>query len=218
MPAAPSAPSVPDRAVGGLLAWRHPRARGAEGRCIGRTDLAVDPRKARRLAHRIRAERRRRLRAGETAAAEVWVSPRERAQAVGRWLARWGWRVHVDARLAELDFGAWDGRAWRDIAWAEVEAWQADLWAARPGGDGEPLSALAARAWDFVDEVRYAGTLRLAVTHGGWLIAAARLARGTQRLDARDWPAPPRHGEMWRVGGDPTRDSVDSGGAGRRSS
>lgn len=205
-------------AGGWLLAWRHPRARGAGGRCIGRTDLDVDPRKARRLAHRLRAEQRRRRRAGEPAVAEVWVSPRERARAVGRWLARWGWRVHVDARLAEMDFGTWDACAWRDIAWAEVEAWQADLWNARPGGDGEPLSALAARAWAFVDEARHAGTLRLAVTHGGWLIAAARLPRGTVRLDARDWPAPPRHGEMLRLGRDPTRNSVDSDGAGRHSS
>ena len=30
--------------------WRHPRPTGHEGRCIGRTDVPVDPRKARRLA------------------------------------------------------------------------------------------------------------------------------------------------------------------------
>ena len=41
-----------------LWCWRHPPARGASGRCIGRTDLRVDPRKAKRLAHRIRRNAR----------------------------------------------------------------------------------------------------------------------------------------------------------------
>ena len=39
--------------------WRHPKPIGAAGRCIGRTDLPVDPRRAKRLAHRIRQHARR---------------------------------------------------------------------------------------------------------------------------------------------------------------
>jgi len=39
--------------------WCHPRATGAAGRCIGRTHLRVDPRRAMRLAHRLRATARR---------------------------------------------------------------------------------------------------------------------------------------------------------------
>ena len=61
-----------------LYAWRHPRAIGAEGRCIGRTDLHVDPRRAKRLAHRIRAlARRQRL------PRIVITSPLQRSRAVG---------------------------------------------------------------------------------------------------------------------------------------
>jgi alpha-ribazole phosphatase len=33
----------------------------------------------------------------------------------GRWLASWGWSHHVDARLIELDFGAWVGQGWTQI-------------------------------------------------------------------------------------------------------
>ena len=33
-----------------LHIWRHPKPVGAAGLCLGRTDLPVDPRKARRLA------------------------------------------------------------------------------------------------------------------------------------------------------------------------
>ncbi len=48
-------------------AWRHPRPRGVAGRCIGRTDVAVDPRKARRLARRIHREALREVAQGQAA-------------------------------------------------------------------------------------------------------------------------------------------------------
>ena len=94
-----------------LLAWRHPPARGAQGRCIGRTDLPVDPRRAKRLAHRIRDRARR---AGLPR--QVVTSPLQRSAAVGRWLARWGWRHRVDPALSEVDFGAWDAKPWAELS------------------------------------------------------------------------------------------------------
>ena len=91
--------------------WRHPRPRGAAGRCIGsRIDLPVDPRKAKRLAHRIRAHARR-----QQLPREVVTSPLRRAADVGRWLKRWGFAWRTDPALREMDFGAWDGKSWRDI-------------------------------------------------------------------------------------------------------
>ncbi len=174
-----------------LWCWRHPRAIGAAGRSIGRTDIAVDQRKARRLAHRVRALARR-----EGLAREVWVSPLARSRDVGRHLARWGWRVHVDVRLAEMDFGCWDGRPWSDIAWAEVEDWQQDLLHHAPGG-GETLAQLAARVQAFVADTTASGAPRLVVGHGGWLNALLQLPRllpPAQALAACDWPAPPGHG------------------------
>jgi len=172
-----------------LWCWRHPRARGADGRCIGRTDLAVDPRRAKRLAHRIRAAAR-----ANGLPREVCVSPLARCRDVGRWLRRWGWRVQVDARLREVDFGHWDGRGWDQIAWAEVEAWQADLLQHAPGG-GESLAALALRVQAFAAEGQ--GT-RLVVSHGGWLNALRVVPPGSAKLAAKDWPAPPRHGALLR--------------------
>lgn len=174
-----------------LWCWRHPRAIGAAGRCIGRTDIPVHPRKARRLAHRVRALARR-----QGLPREVWVSPLVRSRDVGRQLARWGWRVQVDARLSELDFGHWDGRPWSDIAWDEVESWQNDLLRHAPGG-GESLARLAARVQAFVAETAASGAPRLLVGHGGWLNVLLHLPRWlppAQRLAASDWPAPPRHG------------------------
>lgn len=165
-----------------LYAWRHPRAKGAEGRCIGRTDLPVDPRRAKRLAHRIRALARR-----QGLPRIVITSPLQRSRAVGRWLAGWGWQHRVDPALAEMDFGAWDGQAWSNISKAAFDAWCDDFLHHAPGG-GEPLQALLARVRSFDP-----GPARVLVTHGGWLSAAQwQAARGGQPPAAAHWPAPPK--------------------------
>ena len=175
---------------GQLWLWRHPKARGAAGRCIGRSDLRVDPRKAKRLAHRIRATARR-----QALPHMLWVSPLQRSRAVGHWLARWGWTVRVDARLRELDFGRWDGRAWADIPWAEVQAWEADLLHHAPGG-GESLAQLSRRVQAFAGEG--AAAARLVVSHGGWINTLLHVPPGCSRLAPADWPAAPPHGALRR--------------------
>lgn len=187
--------------AGVLWCWRHPKARDAAGRCIGRTDLAVDPRKAKRLAHRIRRSARQ-----HGLRREVWVSTLRRAADVGAWLRRWGWVLHVDARLCEMDFGTWEGRRWADIAWAEVEAWQADLLHHAPGG-GETLAQVAQRVQAFradacADSGAHAAAgaaPRLLVTHGGWLNAGLHVLAGCSRIDPATWPAAPRHGSLSRL-------------------
>jgi alpha-ribazole phosphatase len=176
-----------------LWLWRHPPAIGAAGRCIGRTDLPVDRRKARRLAHRIRAEARR-----HGLPREVWTSPLARSAAVGRCLRGWGWRWTVDARLAEMDFGRWEGRPWAEVPCDEVLAWQHALLHHAPGG-GESLAALAARARAFVAEAAEAAGgpgARLVVGHGGWINALCHVAPDALQVDAARWPAPPKHGAL----------------------
>jgi alpha-ribazole phosphatase len=175
-----------------LWCWRHPKAWGTAGRCIGRSDVPVDPRKAKRLAHRIRVAAR-----AAALPKVVAVSPLRRCREVGRWLHRWGWRVRVDARLLELDFGAWDGQAWNDIAWAEVQAWQTDFLHHRPGG-GEALIAIAQRAREFLADP---GRPALAVGHGGWMNALRCVSADATFVDAAGWPAPPRHGSCQRLTG-----------------
>ncbi|WP_295637910.1 histidine phosphatase family protein [uncultured Methylibium sp.] len=174
-----------------LIAWRHPRPRGAEGRCIGaRTDLPVDPRKAKRLAHRIRRTARR-----EGLPREVAVSPLRRCRDVGRWLRRWGFKCVVDARLIECDFGRWDGRRWDDIAREEIDAWAADLHDYRPGG-GESVAMLLER----VRAVLRDAPAGLLVTHGGWVSGWIWLRdAGAVRATASDWPAAPRWGVAVRL-------------------
>lgn len=173
--------------------FRHPRPRGHEGRCIGRTDLPVDPRRARRLARRIRRE----------AARQGWppvvcTSPLQRACRVGRLLRRWGWQHQVHAALSEADFGAWDGQRWTDIDRTEVDAWVADFAGHAPGG-GESLRSLLHRVAAWQPPVPQA----VVVGHAGWMLAARWLATHApgEWPRADQWPRPPAYGECWLLGG-----------------
>lgn len=169
-----------------LYAWRHPRARGAEGRCIGRTELPVDARKTKRLARRIAMQARR-----LGLPREVLTSPRHRCRDVGRCLRRLGWRHRVDPMLAELDFGRWDGQPWHAMARQDIDAWTQDFVNHAPGG-GESLASLLARVRGFEP-----GNARVVVTHGGWLSAALWLGQHGLRPPTADaWPAAPATARM----------------------
>ena len=172
-----------------IRVWRHPKPRGVAGRCIGRTDVPIDPRKAKNLAHRIRTWARR-----QGAARVVITSPLQRGVDVGRCLAGWGWEHRVDARLNEVDFGEWDGRRWDQIGAQAVDAWCFDFAHHAPGG-GESVSALLQRCRQFIDELSPAGAL--VVGHAGWISAALWLqgAAGDAPTPA-SWPRAVGYGEM----------------------
>ena len=164
-----------------LVVWRHPQPLGVAGRCIGRTDVVVDPRKAKRLAHRVRQWARR-----HAAPRIVHTSPLRRSADVGRWLAAWGWQHHVDARLSELDFGTWDGQPWDAIGASAVGAW-CDDFALHAPGDGEPVAQLLRRCRSFAEQHVGASTCCV-VGHAGWISAALWLHQGAGLPGASDWP------------------------------
>jgi alpha-ribazole phosphatase len=173
-----------------LWVWRHPRALGTAGRCIGHIDVPVDPRRAKRLAHRVRAQARR-----LGLPRVVLTSPLQRCHAVGCWLRRWGWSHRMDPALIEADFGAWDGRRWADIAQADVDAWCADFLHHAPGG-GESLHTFIQRvqAWQAPE------TPVCIVGHAGWMLARRLLTTGQAwPVRADQWPAPPAHGTRWTL-------------------
>ncbi len=165
---------------------RHGVAAGAEGRCIGRTDLPLAP--------------------GADAAlirlAAAWPAPRpprlvssdlRRARESAALLAAaWGRAepVPADSRLAEMDFGAWDGRTWADLERDDgpaLGAWMAAWQDARtPGGEGFGDVIARAAAWlaDAVAAARADGAGELvAVAHAGsiraLLVHALDLPRGS---------------------------------------
>jgi alpha-ribazole phosphatase len=177
-----------------LHVWRHPKPIGALGLCLGRTDRPIDRRKAKRLAHRIRAHARR-----HRLARCVMTSQLQRSATVGQVLARWGWRHTVDPRLDEFDFGAWDGRPWAEVAPHELDAWIRDFAGYRAGG-GESVSALLERCGAFIAEGTAAGE-RCVVGHAGWISAARWLhANGDAAPQAPTWPAAVAYGRKVTLG------------------
>jgi alpha-ribazole phosphatase len=168
--------------VTGAFIWRHPQPHGAHGRCIGITDLPIDRRRAKRLAHRMRHAVRR-----EGGPREVMTSPLQRCADVGRWLRRWGFQHRIDPRLSELDFGAWDGQPWANIGASAVDAWCADF-ATHTPGQGESVEALMARCRDWLGEK---GDHEVCVVaHAGWINAMRWVVTGKAApYLAADWPA-----------------------------
>ena len=176
--------------AGAIYAFRHPRPNGATGRCIGRTDLAVDRRRAKRLARRAQTLQRR-LQLPRT----VTTSALQRCANVGRWLRRWGWRHTVDASLQEMDFGSWDGLRWNEISKSAIDAWCEDFADHAPGG-GESLRQFLKRAGEFTPPAS-----TIVIAHGGWVLARRWLNShtGPPRY-ANDWSAEvPSYGALWQL-------------------
>lgn len=166
---------------------RHARPLVEPGICYGSSDVDADAAATLRAASALAA----RL----PPAITVRGSPLRRCTQLADALAplRRDLRWRLDARLAEMDFGAWEGRRWDDIGAAAVDAWARDFAHHRPGG-GESVNLFMARVARAFDEDRAAGQDTAWITHAGVIRAATLLARGVRTLEsATDWPphAPP---------------------------
>jgi alpha-ribazole phosphatase len=157
-----------------LTLLRHLRPAVAEGVCYGVTELDPAPGQEAALAT---------LLARLPKVTSIATSPLRRcrvlAEAIGQ--AR-DLDVTKDPRLAEMDFGAWEGVSWDDVPRAELDQWAADFLHARPHG-GESVAQLQARVLAALTEHRARPGHTLLVTHAGVIKAA--LATGPR---AEDWP------------------------------
>jgi len=159
-----------------LILVRHPRPLVAPGLCYGSTDLALAPGEPAATVAALQASLPR--------DAALFSSPLRRCAELAAALPRAS--LNIDARLVELDFGAWEMRAWDDIARADIDAWADDVAGHRPGG-GESVLEMAARVAAFHDEllrkpyasaivVCHAGTMRLLMArHAGLPLEAMAL-------------------------------------------
>lgn len=191
----PSLPAHMASSHASCWVWRHPRPRDVAGRCIGRTDVPVDRRKAKRLAHRIRQQARR-----HGWPQVIHTSPLRRCALVGQVLRSWGWRHHIDPALLEMDFGDWEGRAWTGVSRAQMDAWCADFLHHSPGG-GESLARLFQRVEDWAVQARRQSrngdpATWLVVGHAGWMLTLEWLSTRSDRpTSPLQWPAPPDYGQ-----------------------
>ena len=189
-----SATATPAPAPARLWLVRHAQPLVAPGQCYGRLDMAADA-----VATAASAEA---LAAALPASVQLaHHSPLQRCAQLARALQalRPGLALHADARLQELDFGDWEGRAWDAIGRAPVDAWTADFASHRPGGG--MLERVAAALTAARAEAAASGNDVLWITHAGvarcvqWLLrhGSATLPRADQ------WPvAAPGFG-AWQV-------------------
>ena len=99
----------------------------------------------------------------------VWSSPLQRCKALAALLHP---NPRFDARLAEMNFGQWEGRPWDSIPQNELDAWAADIAGYAPPG-GESPTMVQQRALNFVAEltvheaiiVTHAGVIRTLLAH-----------------------------------------------------
>ena len=150
-----------------LILLRHPRPLVAPGLCYGSTDLAVAPDELERTLAQLAPSLPPGL--------PLFSSPLQRCAGLAARLPCAS--LSFDARLVEIDFGAWEMRPWDDIPRAEIDAWAADVAAYRPGG-GESVLQMAARVAAFYDELlRTKHNIALVVCHAGTMrLLAARHA------------------------------------------
>lgn len=202
-----------------LYIWRHPKPLAAAGICLGHTDMGVDRRKLKRLAHQIE-----RFVRGYQLPKVIWVSPLQRSLRVGQLLTQRGFVCHVAPELAEINFGAWDGKEWSKISKEDIDNW-CDNFADFAPKDGESLQQLFERVGTWLSEQ---GTIQsrwqknalampgctlfdvtvefepepkampiLAVGHAGWITAAKMIiaGEGVPKL-AAEWSAPVAYNQL----------------------
>lgn len=164
-----------------LYLVRHPKPVVPPGYCYGRTDLPAQDTDTARVLAALHGQ-------NLPGAMPVYASPLQRSAVLAQQLST---APVFDARLAEMDFGAWELRQWDDIAREEIDAWNADLLHYRPGG-GENVLQVAVRVAAFLADLQrarhaealvicHAGTMRLlhAMSSGGTLQEAALRAAST---------------------------------------
>jgi alpha-ribazole phosphatase len=159
-----------------LIFLRHAPVRDADGLCYGQFDIASEPVGAAELAI---------LAASLGNPARLFTSPLTRCRDLALPLGRYfGLTPMIDARLAEMDFGRWEGRAWTDIPRRDIDEWAANVDGARPHG-GESVAMLGARVEEFVRDVQGRPGDSLVVTHLGVVRAVLRAVGRADALEMR---------------------------------
>ncbi len=192
-----------------LTLWlvRHADPLIEPGVCYGSLDVPADPAataaSALRLLQALQAQGVRHL--GKTI---IRVSPLQRAQALSEALHT-TWKTPslpslIDQRLAEMNFGAWEGQRWDDIPPEELSDWTTDF-ANYPAGGGETLNQFitrvqAARDHTLFEASRSGRRQAIWITHAG-VIRAMTLLQGTMptTLLATDWPSEAPTFGHWQI-------------------
>ena len=167
---------------------RHAQPVVAPGVCYGRLDVPAEvlhtQQCAAALSQALQAQGK------ELGLSALLTSPLQRcaalASALGQQLEL---PVRQDARLAEMDFGVWEGVPWTDIPKAALDAWT-DNFAHHAFGGQECTRQVLERVWSALMDAQRAGGTHLWITHAGVIRAVQHLlAQGQPTIaSAQEWP------------------------------
>ncbi|WP_300753171.1 histidine phosphatase family protein [Janthinobacterium sp.] len=155
-----------------LILVRHPAPQVSSGICYGRSDVAVAPEEREKVLASLRHSLPPNI--------PIYTSPLLRCADLAQQLAEDlpASTLHIDARLAELDFGNWEMLSWETIPRAEIDAWAADMAHYRPGG-GENVLDMTARILAFLhDLLREQHAEAILICHAGTIRLLCALQRG----------------------------------------
>ena len=177
-----------------LWLQRHAPVLCEPGLCYGRTDVQADADATQQAAVA--------LAQALPSGVALWTSPLGRCSALADALQALRpdlGRARVDARLAEMHFGAWEGRPWSAIPRPEFDAWTADFAQTRAGGDGESTDQFLSRVANAWDDWQVSGRNAAWITHAGVMRATRLIARGQRTVQsAADWPSEAvAFGQLW---------------------
>jgi len=92
-----------------------------------------------------------------------------------------------NARLMEMNFGDWEGRAWNDIARSEIDAWSADILHYTPP-NGESAQQMLKRVQSMVQDLAQLPQQHIAlVAHGGSIRAVLAQLAGIPLSHTLNW-------------------------------
>ncbi len=171
---------------------RHARPLIDAGVCYGATDVAADEAATQACA--------RALAQLLPPGLPVMTSPLRRCERLARCLQalRPDLPAVRDARLAEMDFGCWEGTRWDEIPRAAFEAWTAEFGSLRFGGRESVHELMQRVAAARADSAQLAGEV-VWITHAGVVRAVSLLAQGLDRIERADqWPRDAPAWGQWR--------------------
>ncbi|MEO7641738.1 MAG: histidine phosphatase family protein [Ramlibacter sp.] len=160
---------------------RHARPRVGEGICYGASDLPAETGATQAAAHA--------LAQAIPHGIPVRASPLQRCAglAAALFALRPDLPWQADARLAEMDFGCWEGRPWAEVGEQEFARWNADFLDYSFGGR-ESVRTFMARVEAARGDSARSGPQALWITHAGVIRAVGLLAQGVLPLQAGAWP------------------------------
>jgi alpha-ribazole phosphatase len=162
---------------------RHAKPLIAPGICYGALDIAADATATQAAASALATVLPQGLR--------VEVSPLRRCLQLQAALQalRSDLVFSLEPRLAEMNFGIWEGVAWDAVDPQALSAWTDDFGNHRFGGIESTNSVLerVAQVWELA--VRSKTREHVWITHAGVARAAALISQGVRKVsDARQWP------------------------------